>query len=94
MKVYKVVAVLLTAGDQLPKILLFEVAFKVNVPPEQIGEIGVKVGVILAVKVTTEAEETVEQPLAFVTVTVYDPAVFTINVEVVAPAIFVPAFCH
>jgi hypothetical protein len=38
-KVYVVVAVLLIAGDQLPEIPLVDVAFKVNVPPEQIGAI-------------------------------------------------------
>ena len=43
--VYVVVAVLLTAGDQVPVILSFEVVGNVKDPPEQIGAICVKVGV-------------------------------------------------
>ena len=40
------VVVLSTAGDQLPVMLLFDVAASVNDPPEQIAAIGSKVGVV------------------------------------------------
>ena len=43
---YVVVAVLLSAGDQVPVILLFEVVGNgANVAPEQIGATAVNVGV-------------------------------------------------
>jgi hypothetical protein len=38
--------VLFTEGDHVPEMLLLEVAGSVNVPPEQIAGICVKVGVI------------------------------------------------
>jgi hypothetical protein len=41
-----VVAVLFTAGDHVPVILLFEVVGSVIVPPEQIGAIAVNVGTV------------------------------------------------
>jgi hypothetical protein len=44
-KVYVVVVVLFTAGDQAPGILLLEVSGSVNDPPIQIGVICVNVGV-------------------------------------------------
>ena len=44
---YVVVAVLFTAGLQVPLIPLFEVVGNVNVPPWQIGAIWVNVGVTL-----------------------------------------------
>jgi hypothetical protein len=47
-----VVAVLLIAGDQLPKILLFEVVGSVIVPPLHIGLIWVKVGLIALLMAT------------------------------------------
>ena len=40
------VTVLSNAGVQDPKTPLFEIADKLNVPPEQIGAIAVKVGII------------------------------------------------
>ena len=51
-KVYKVVAVLLMAGDHVPFITLLEVVGKVNDPPLQIGETCVKVGVVDGFTVT------------------------------------------
>jgi hypothetical protein len=44
--VYVVVAVLFTAGDHVPVILLLEVSGSVNDPPLQIGATCVNVGVI------------------------------------------------
>jgi hypothetical protein len=47
-KVYVVVVKLFKAGDQVPEIPLMEVVGKAdNVPPAQIGAIGVNVGVII-----------------------------------------------
>jgi hypothetical protein len=43
--VYVVVAELFIAGDQVPVIPFVEVVGSVNVPPEQIGAIGLNVGV-------------------------------------------------
>ena len=40
------VVVLSTAGDQLPVMLLFDVAASVNDPPEQIAAIGSNAGVL------------------------------------------------
>ncbi len=45
MKVYVVVAVLFITGNHVPVIPLVEEVGKVNVPPTQIGAIGLKVGV-------------------------------------------------
>jgi hypothetical protein len=44
-KVYVVVAVLLTAGDQVPVNAFVEVVGRVIVPPEQMGAMGLNVGV-------------------------------------------------
>jgi hypothetical protein len=54
-KVYVVVAVLLIDGDHEPVIELFDVVGSVNDPPEQIGEIWAKVGIVFAVTVITIA---------------------------------------
>jgi len=43
-----VVVVLLIAGDQVPVIALVEVVGKVKLPPLQIAEIGLNVGVVEA----------------------------------------------
>jgi hypothetical protein len=51
-----VVAVLFTAGDQVPVKPLFEVVGNVMVPPEQIGAIAVKVGVVNAFTVMVVVE--------------------------------------
>ena len=50
--VYVVVAVLLTAGLQVPLIPLFDIVGSVNDSPEQIATIGVKLGVMLLFTVT------------------------------------------
>ena len=50
--VYVVVAVLFIAGDQVPEILLLDVVGKVKLPPEQIGDTCVKVGVVNGFTVT------------------------------------------
>ena len=48
-----VVAVLFSAGDQVPVILFSDVVGNAfNVPPEQIGAIALKVGVIFGFAVT------------------------------------------
>jgi hypothetical protein len=49
--VYVVDAVLLIAGDHVPVILFVDVVGNVNVPPEQIGATGVKVGVVCGLTV-------------------------------------------
>ncbi len=45
-------AELFMAGDHVPEILLFDVAGKVKLPPEQIGATWVKVGFVNAFTVT------------------------------------------
>lgn len=77
MKVYVVVAVLFTAGDQVPLIPLFEVEGSVIVPPEQIAAIGLNVGVVEGLTVTLN-----------VVVVAHCPAV-GVNVYVVVAVLFI-----
>ncbi len=49
---YVVVAVLFIAGDHVPVIPFVEEDGKVNVPPEQMGAIGLNVGVVDGFTVT------------------------------------------
>ena len=51
-----VVAVLFTAGDHVPVILLLEVVGSVIIPPEQIGATAVKIGVIFGLTVIAKVE--------------------------------------
>ena len=46
------VVVLSTTGDQLPVMLLFDVAASVNDPPEQIAAIGSNVGAVAGFTLT------------------------------------------
>ena len=51
-KVYVVVAVLFKVGDQLPAMLLLEIVGSAGIiSPEQIGAIGVKVGVLFGLTI-------------------------------------------
>ena len=62
-KVYMVVAVLFSAGDQVPVIPLSDVAGKaVSVAPEQIAGTGLNVGVITSAIVTDAVAVTPGQP--------------------------------
>mgnify|MGYP003394261614 FL=1 len=78
-KVYVVVAVLFIAGDQVPiiAVLLVDVVGNVKVWPEQIGAIGVNVGVVLGFTTTV-----------IVVVVAHCPAV-GVNVYVVVVVVFI-----
>jgi hypothetical protein len=76
-KVYVVVAVLLIAGDQVPVILLFDEEGNEIVPPEHIGLICVKRGVVEGLTVTV-----------IVAVVAHCPAV-GVNVYAVVAVLFI-----
>ena len=63
-----VVAVLFTAGDHVPVILLLEVVGSVIIPPEQIGAIAVKVGTVGVFTVTVIAAVVAHCPVVGVNV--------------------------
>ena len=68
MKVYVVVAVLFTAGDHVPVMLLLEVSGSVIVPPLQIGAICVNVGTVGWFTVTDIVAVVAQTPAAGVKV--------------------------
>jgi hypothetical protein len=73
--------VLFNAGDQVPEMPLLEVVGKaLKLAPEHIALTAVNVGVTFGFTVTTSAVLVAEQPLASVTVTVYDPAAVAVYV--------------
>ncbi len=67
--VYVVVAVLLTAGDQVPLIPLFEVVGNVSNEPLQIGAMGLNCGATMGLTVTVLVAE--PEPHVPVPLTVY-----------------------
>jgi hypothetical protein len=80
--VYVVVAVLFTAGDHVPEILLLEVAGRLNDSPLQIGATCVKVGVTFGFTVTDIAVVVAQKPAAGVKVYVVVVELFTAGVHV------------
>jgi hypothetical protein len=76
-KVYVVVAVLFTAGDQVPLIPFNEAVGRVNDPPLQIGVICVNVGVTGAPTLTVIAAVVAQAPAAGVKVYVVVVVLFT-----------------
>jgi hypothetical protein len=81
-KVYVVVDVLLTAGDQVPEILLLEVVGSVNVSPLQIGATCVNVGVTFGFTVTDIVVVVAQAPVAGVKVYVVVAVLFTAGDQV------------
>jgi hypothetical protein len=81
-KVYVVVAVLFTAGDHVPVILLLEVVGRVNDPPLQIGATCVNVGVMFGFTVTLIVVVVAQAPAAGVKVYVVVVVLFTAGVHV------------
>ena len=77
MNVYVVVAVLFIAGDHVPVIPFVEVVGRVNVPPEQMGAIGLKVGVVDGFTVTASVAVVAHCPAAGVNVYVVVAVLFT-----------------
>jgi len=76
-----VVAVLLSAGDQVPVIPLLDVVGSaLSVAPEQIGATAVNVGVMFGLTVTVVDPAVLVHPVAVtVTVTLYVPALATVT---------------
>jgi hypothetical protein len=56
--------VLFTAGDQVPLIPFVEVLGSVNVPPAQMGAIGLKDGVVAGFTVTVRVAVVAQAPAA------------------------------
>ena len=86
--VYVVVAVLLTAGDQVPVILSFEVVGNVKDPPEQIGAICVKVGVTGAPTLTVIVVVVAHSPAVGVNVYVVVAVLLTAGDQVPVMPLF------
>ena len=86
--VYVVVAVLLTAGDQVPVMPLFEVVGNVKLPPEQIGVTCVKVGTVCALTVTVIVVVVAHSPAAGVNVYVVVAVLLTAGDQVPVMPLF------
>jgi hypothetical protein len=80
--VYVVVVVLLTAGDQVPVILLVDVVGSVNVPPLQMAANWVNVGVMFGLTVTLIVAVVAQTPTAGVKVYVVVVVLFTAGDQV------------
>jgi hypothetical protein len=76
-KVYVVVAVLFTAGDHVPVILLVDVVGSVNVPPLHMAATCVNVGVVFGLTVTLIVAVVAQTPTVGVKVYVVVVVLFT-----------------